>query len=46
MYVAQAHKSGTRVCVALACAGVRVQDMTHEQVKMKCHDKNSTFHVY
>ena len=36
MYVAHAHVSLTRVCVALARARVCVQDMTRAQVKMKC----------
>ena len=46
MYVAWVHKCGTRVCVALACVRVCVQDITHTHVNMKCQEKNGTFHVY
>ena len=37
---------GTRACVALACAHVCVQDMTHAHLKMKCKQKHGTFHAY
>ena len=39
MYVAQAHVCGTRVCVALGCVSLCVQDMTRANAKMKRREK-------
>jgi len=43
IYVAQVHVCGTRVCVALACSSVCVQNMTRVQ---KCQEKKGTLCVY
>ena len=46
MCVALTLVCGTRACMALACAHLRVQDMTRAHLKIKCKEKNGTFHAY